>query len=49
MTKIDIRKYAIEMATRIMGAGTPDKDLVAKAKEIEAYIIGDAIVEEAKK
>ncbi|MEE1081632.1 MAG: hypothetical protein U0L19_11045 [Bacteroidales bacterium] len=49
MTKIDIRKYAVEMATRIMGAGTPDKDLVAKAKEIEAYIIGDAIVEEAKK
>lgn len=49
MTKVDIRKYAVEMATRIMGAGTPDKDLVAKAKEIEAYIIGDAIVEEAKK
>ena len=25
-----------------MGVGTPDKDVISKAKEIEAYVIGEA-------
>ena len=29
-----------------MGAGTPDKDVVKKAKEIETYIVGNADIPE---
>lgn len=45
-SKIEIRKFAVEMAVAIMGAGTADKDVVSKAKEIEGYIIGDAVLPE---
>lgn len=41
-SKIEVRKFAVEKATQIMGAGTADKDVISKAKEIEAYIIGEA-------
>lgn len=40
-TKIDVRVFAIEQSVKIMGANAPQKDVVAKAKEIEVYIIGD--------
>lgn len=41
-SKIEVRQFAVEQAVKILGAGTPDKDVVSKAKEIEAYLIGDA-------
>lgn len=41
-SKIEVRKFAVEKATQIMGTGTADKDVISKAKEIEAYIIGEA-------
>ena len=41
-SKIEIRTFAVEKAVAVMGVGTPSKDVVAKAKEIESYIIGSA-------
>ena len=41
-SKVEIRVFAIEQAVKIMGVGTPDKQVVEKAKEIESYIIGGA-------
>ena len=41
-SKLDARHYAIEKAVEMMGAGSPSKDVVAKAVEIEAYIVGGA-------
>jgi hypothetical protein len=41
-SKIDVRVFAVEQAVKIMGVGTPQKDVVAKAQEIEKYIIGAA-------
>lgn len=41
-SKIEVREFAISKAVDILGHGTPDKDVVSKAREIEAYIIGDA-------
>lgn len=41
-SKIEVREFAVTQAVEIMGKGTSDKDVVSKAKEIEAYIIGDA-------
>lgn len=43
-SKIEVRQFAVEKAINIMGIGTPDKDVISKAKEIEAYIIGDAVL-----
>lgn len=40
-SKIEIREFAIRIAADIMGNGTPCKDIVSKAKEIEQYIIGE--------
>lgn len=37
-SKIEVRVFAIEQSVKIMGAGTPQKDVVAKAQEIEGYI-----------
>lgn len=45
-SRLEVRKFAIESAVTIMGSGTPSKDVVEKAKEIEAYIIGEAILPE---
>lgn len=45
-SKIDVRKFAVEKAVMIMGTGTSDKDVVAKAKEIESYVIGVAVLPE---
>lgn len=44
--KIEIRVFAVEVAASMLGAGAPSKDVVAKAKEIEEYIIGEAEVPE---
>lgn len=41
-SKIEVRKFAIEKAIEIMGVGTPDKDVISKAQQIETYIIGQA-------
>ena len=41
-SKIEVREYAINKAIELMGTGTPQKDVVAKAKEIETYVIGEA-------
>ena len=41
-SKLDARHYAIEKAVELMGAGSPSKDVVAKAVEIETYIVGGA-------
>lgn len=46
ISKIEIRQFAVEQAVAIMGAGTPQKDVVAKAAEIEAYVVGDADIPE---
>lgn len=40
-SKIEVRVFAVEQAVKIMGAGTPQKDVVAKAQEIEKYIVQD--------
>lgn len=42
----DIRIFSVEQATKIMGAGTADKDIVSKAKEVEAYIINGLTIPE---
>ena len=41
-SKIEVRKFAVEIASMVLGRGTADKDVVKKAKEIETYIVGDA-------
>lgn len=41
-SKLEIRKFAVEKAVEVMGVGTPSKDVVAKAQEIEIYITGNA-------
>ena len=41
-SKLDARHYAIEKAVELMGAGSPSKDVVDKAVEIESYIVGGA-------
>lgn len=45
-SRIEIRKFAVESAIAIMGNGTPDKDIVSKAKEIETYVVGEAVLPE---
>ena len=41
-TKIEVREYAMNKAVELMGTGTPTKQVVDKAKEIETYIKGEA-------
>lgn len=41
-SKIEVREFAVKQAVVILGTGTSQKDVVNKAKEIEAYIIGKA-------
>ena len=43
-SKIEVRVFAIEKAVAILGVGTSDKEVVSKAKEIELYVIGDAVL-----
>lgn len=46
---IEIRKFAVEKAVEVMGAGTATKDVVEKAREIEVYIVGGAELPEVYK
>ena len=41
-SRLDARHYAVEKAVELMGAGSPSKDVIAKAQEIESYIVGEA-------
>ena len=41
-SKIEVREYALNKAIELLGAGTPVKQAVEKAKEFETYIIGEA-------
>lgn len=41
-SKIEVREYAMNKAIELMGTGTPTKQVVEKAQEIEAYVIGEA-------
>lgn len=43
-SKLEIRVFAVEQAVKIMGSGTPTKDVVVKAQEIEKYILGEAVL-----
>lgn len=43
-SKIEVRVFAVEQAVKIMGACTPQKDIVAKAQEIEEYIVQDVVL-----
>lgn len=45
-SKIEVREYAVNKAAEIMGKGTPTDSLIAKAQEIEKYIIGGATLPE---
>lgn len=45
-SKVEIRKFAVEMAVAVLGHGTPDKDVVGKASEIEKYVMGNADIPE---
>lgn len=47
-SKIEIRVFAVEQAVTILGTGTPAKDVVEKAKEIESYVVGDAEIPEVE-
>lgn len=43
-SKIEVRVFAVEQAVKVMGAGTPQKDVVVKAQEIENYIVQDVVL-----
>lgn len=43
---LSARKWAIERAIEMMGQGVPVKDVVEKAKEIVAYVTGEAVLPE---
>lgn len=45
-SKIEVREFAVKIAADIMGKGAPVDSLIAKAQEIEKYIIGDAVLPE---
>ena len=44
-SKIEVREFAVKIAAD-MGKGAPVDSLIAKAQEIEKYIIGDAVLPE---
>ena len=41
-SNIEVREYAMNKAVELMGTGTPTKQVVDKAKEIETYVMGEA-------
>lgn len=45
-SKIEVREYAMNKAIELMGTGTPTKQVVDKAKEIEQYVMGEAVLPE---
>lgn len=44
---LEVRKFAVEKAVEILGKGVAAKDVVEKAKEIEAYMMGDIVLPES--
>lgn len=45
-SKIEVRVFAVNKAVEVMGVGALIKDVVAKAQEIEKYVIGEAVLPE---
>lgn len=45
-SKVEIRKFAVQTAADLLGTGSATKDVIAKAKEIEEYIVGQAEIPE---
>lgn len=45
-SRVEIRKFAVQTAADLLGTGSAIKDIVAKAKEIETYIVGEAEIPE---
>ena len=45
-SKVEIRKFAVEKAVELLGSGSPCKDVISKAQEIENYIVGSAKIPE---
>ena len=45
-SKIEARIFAVNKAVEVMGTGALIKDVVAKAQEIEQYVIGEAVLPE---
>lgn len=45
-SKIEVRVFAVNKAVEVMGAGAIIKDVIAKAQEIEKYVIGEAVLPE---
>ena len=41
-SNIEVREYAMNKAVELMGTGTPTKQVVDEAKEIETYVMGEA-------
>jgi len=41
-SKIEVREYAMNKAIELLGTSNPVKDAVAKAEEIEKYVMGEA-------
>lgn len=35
-SRIEIREFAVRQAVELLGTGSPQKDIVAKARDIEA-------------
>lgn len=45
-SNIEVRVFAVNKAVEAMGTGAVVKDIVAKAQEIEKYILGAAVLPE---
>lgn len=45
-SNIEVRVFAVNKAVEVMGAGAVIKDVVAKAQEIEKYVLGAAVLPE---
>ena len=46
-SRLEIRVFAVEQAVRVLGTSSPIKDVVEKAKTIEAYVVGEANLPES--
>lgn len=46
-SRIEARVFAVNKAVEVMGAGAIIKDVIAKAQEIEKYVIGEAVLPES--
>ena len=46
-SRLEIRVFAVEQAVKVLGTSSPIKDVVEKAKTIEAYVVGEANLPES--